>query len=222
MEDRKKLENRAKAYGLKNLAQDVGVSRQALHGFFSGGDMKLSNFERLLSCLGWTMEVSPQEALEDVLGNLKLYGAPLLVDDPEVYLSLEETLYKALALSRKEARVASVLPYLLVLKSYALKAEKLLDLFRDETSSLQLLGYYLDVALSFRYRKPLANLLRKIEKREVKLKSFYLRESDEGRNPKLYKRFENDPAKKWKVLTRDNLEDLVQRFRKWEREDAAA
>ena len=122
---RRNLESRAKAYGMEALANDTEVSRQALHSFFKGGDMKLSNLEKLVQRLGWSLSLDPVDTSKDVLGNLKEYGAPLVADQPHVYYSLEEALYKALEFSREDARIASVLPYFLLQRAYKLNSDKL-------------------------------------------------------------------------------------------------
>jgi len=214
---RVKLHERAKAYGLIRLQNEIGLSRQALYLFFSGGDMRLSNFEKLLRALHCDIKIEPPKLLKsDVLGNLKRHGAPLLVESWNVALSLEESIQLALQLSRSESRLSSVLPYLLVRSTYKLDHKKLISKISN-SMEFQLLGYYLELALQFHYRKPLEQLSRSVRRRANKLTPLYLRERDEGKAADKFERFKNNSAIKWKILTRDTQENLLERCHKWEK-----
>ena len=138
-------------------------------------------------------------------------------DLARVHLSLEETLVEALTLSRKDSRLTSVLPFLLVQKVYSLKHQLLLALLGTDPVRAQLMAYFVSAALEYHYREPLSALLKLLKKRVGRPKTpLYLRQADEGRSLRSFARVQNKAAKQWQVLTRDSLDDLVLRCRKWE------
>ena len=149
---RRRVKERAEAYGLSNLAQGAGLSRQALYSFLEGGDMRLSNFLSVLKVLNMEMKVDESLVESDVLANLKAYGAPLVAGEAKTALLPEESLVEGLKLSREDARLTSVLPYLLVKRAYQWDQNDLLSRLKDNVSMQQLLGYYVDVALAYRKR----------------------------------------------------------------------
>jgi hypothetical protein len=222
VEKRQELKERARAYGYQELAKDVGLSRQSLNNFFTGGDIKLSNFERLVSVLGYHLNLENPEVTTEVLfENLKEYGAPLLAHSGGAVLPLEETVVRSLLESRKESRLPTVLPYVLVKNAYKLDSKKLFRHLSSETEK-QLLGYYLESALAFSDKAPLRKLHTQVKRQTKSLENLYLNVEEEGRPRERYERFENAPAKKWKVLTRDSLDSVLQRLRKWKRLDDTA
>jgi hypothetical protein len=214
---RQELKLKAQAFGVSRLSESTGLSRQALYDLFDGGDMKLSNLEKVSEALGVELSFSVASATaEDILGNLTQYGAPLMIERPKVPLSLVETLVKALGLVKKESRLTSVLPYFLLKKYRSLNEKELLSRLRNNPEGLQLFGYFLEVALAFRKRKSLQRLLLKVE-RSLDSKSFLvLRDGDESKSLKEFERFNNPAAKKWRVGTREALSYLVERCKKWE------
>lgn len=219
---RERVKRRAEAYGLSNLAKDAGLSRQALHSFFEGGDMRLSNFLSVLKVLNMDFKVDEFVGGADVLANLKAYGAPLVTGEAKTALLPEESLVEGLKLSREDARLTSVLPYLLVKRAYQWDQDDLLNRLKEDVSMQQLLGYYVDVALAYRKREPLTQLKLKLKKMVEKVKPMMLAKRDQGKNLKNFKRFVNAPAHEWKLGTRDDLESLVARCRKWERLNASS
>lgn len=219
---RMRLMRRAEAYGLSNLAKDAGLSRQALHSFFEGGDIRLSNFLSVLRVLNMDFKVEEFVEDSDVLANLKAYGAPLVTGEAKTALLPEESLVEGLKLSREDARLTSVLPYLLVKRAYQWDQDDLLSRIKDDVSIQQLLGYYVDVALAYRKREPLAQLKMKLKKLVEKAKPMMLAKRDQGKNLKNFERFDNSPAREWKLGTRDDLESLVARCKKWERLNASS
>lgn len=220
---RQALRARAQAYGLSRLSEDSDVSRQALYAFFDGGDMKLSNLESLMDVLGVELSFkAPDPVDEDVLGNLGRFGSPLVAGKPKTPMTLEASLAKALRLVGGEGRLTSVLPYLLVHKAQTVDGKELLKHLEGDSKSLQFLGYFLDVALAYRKRKPLEKLRKSVEKKLKQKSDLMLRERDQGKSLKDFERFDNPAAKKWRVGTRDELSYLVERCRKWEKLEQTA
>ncbi|MCB9026771.1 MAG: hypothetical protein H6625_10670 [Bdellovibrionaceae bacterium] len=220
---REELKAKAQAFGVSNLSESTGLSRQALYDLFEGGDMKLSNLEKVLGALGMELSFNvSQPTAEDVLGNLTRYGAPLVMDTPKVPMSLVETLVSSLKLVKKESRLTSVLPYFLLKKYRSLNEKELLGNLKKNPEDLQLFGYFLEVALYFRKRKGLQKLLLKVEKLLDSKSFLVLREGDQTKSLKNFERFDNPAAKKWKIGTRDELNYLVERCKKWEELEKAS
>lgn len=219
---RQRVKERAGAYGFSRLATEAGLSRQSLHSFLGGGDMRLSNLFSVLKVLNLEMQVEDSFGEADVLANLKDYGAPLVAGDAKTALLPEESMVEGLKLSRKDARLTSVLPYLLVKRAYQWDLNDLLSRLKDDLPMQQLLGYYVDVALAYRKRAPLTELKLELGNVVGKVKPLILSKRDQGKSLKDFKRFVNAPAKEWRLGTRDELESLVARCQKWERLNASS
>ena len=217
----KLVEKRARAYGLKELAQDSGLTRQTLYTFLRGGNLTLNHLYKILKVLGLRLEVHEEVRDEDVLGSLSRLGAPLPGMEDFKRMGLEETLARALEVSRRESRLSTVLPYVLIKRAYQIKAGELIDLLK-QPQEFQLLGYYTELALKYRYRAPLETLLSQLWAAKNQFKPLALRERDQGRAAADFARFVNPSAEKWKVLTRDREEDVVARLMKWEQLNEAS
>ena len=217
----KLVEKRARAYGLQELALESGLTRQTLYGFFKGGNLTLNHLYKILKVLGLELEIREEVRDEDVLGSLSRLGAPLPEVEGSKRMGLEETLARALEVSRRESRLSTVLPYVLIKRAYQIKVGELIGLLR-QPEEFQLLGYYTELALKYRYRAPLETLLSQLWAAKNQFKPLALRERDQGRAAADFARFVNPSAEKWKVLTRDSEEDIVARLMKWEKFNEAS
>lgn len=150
----------------------------------------------------------------DVYAVLKNYGAPFW-DQPDASLSLEEAIVLGLKYSPKSghALIAGIIPYVLTINSEQLNTELLLRKLESEQQR-QLLGYFADFANQFkpsRKLKALSDELYDPNYEKFKLVS--------GRLTKLMKLViesrHNPTAKKWNILTIDELEGHFIRYRKW-------
>ena len=107
--------------------------------------------------------------------------------------------------------------YLLVKYAYRINLLEVYALLKSDSTYVQLLGYYLSVALNYRVRKPLAEFKKQLSRKLKRKSSVYLRVVDERKDPQSFIRIENKAANEWNVLTRDNLNLLRDRCLKWER-----
>ena len=201
-----------KKQNLTQLEKSTDLSRQALHGALKSKNMQLKNLETVAQAMNYQVVLLPTETEENVLASLKKWGAPV-AHSSDGTLDLEHTVLAAIKFSRKVGLYESLVPYVLVKNVSTLNLLKLMGLALQE-NQVYVLGYFVEMANSFRTHPKLVQLLEflspmKGHKRET------LVVSEKVNFPELFEK--NSVALNWNLLVRGTLEDHLQRWGKWEK-----
>lgn len=202
------LKTQLKNSSLQDVSHHTGVTRQTLHNFLKGGNTTLSTLTALSSFFD-------ENKVEKLYESLAYYGAPLAVTKSQPHFELNETLKKALELSKTDALIASTMPYVLFKQRANLD---LTSLFRESVKSDtdSLLGYFLESANEFRNYRPFKTFssnMKKLVNYDESPKRKFNGESVDKEFLPLYSR--NNLALSWGLLDRGELKNHLDRFEKW-------
>ncbi len=211
------LKDTMKAYGLKPLAEDAEVSRTSLYNLMQGENFEGETLEKVCKVLGLEFGVmGTLPNAETVSNHLAYYGAPLFFDKSKhVSMSLEEVTKWGLKFAKDDGLLDSLMPFFLLENFKSLNKARLLS-FLDEEQTLQLLGYYLELASKFSNNKATYNFANSFFRKDFP--ELYLgKEKLTERTREVMNSKSNSVAKKWNVLTLGSMEDYFDRFRKWKK-----
>jgi hypothetical protein len=145
---------------------------------------------------------------ENLLANLKRYGAPLQTDAPlRAELSVEETLAQALVLSHKNPTVLRALP-VAVLKNLTFLDVDLLMRRANEHRENRSLGFVLDVAGTLAKDRALKRAAAQLHDRRVKHHSPYFVTAQGKFAQELARRNTPALAKKWHFVVNMPMESF--------------
>jgi hypothetical protein len=211
----RKLAGLIKEYGPNRLSKDSGVSRQGIYRLMSEKNPRYKTLEKISVPLKIDLDLTRQlSTTDEIYSSLKFHGAPIRTKSTKTPLPLEEALAQGIALSRLDGFISSIVPYLLFKKAKELNIPHLIALC-DNLGECQALGYYSDIANTFR-----PNL--KLNRMSDLLSDTHYKQEPLSKNTRLTESLKrlahisNNPiAKKWKLLTIDNLEHHLERYNKW-------
>ncbi|MBX3021217.1 MAG: hypothetical protein KF799_06015 [Bdellovibrionales bacterium] len=210
------LKKQAEKTGLRELAKKT-VSRQSLYNLFQNKDVRLSTLKSVAKHLGYDLnvELTPRRTLDTkhLHSALRKLGAPLY-DNEVTDFSLEQVVAWGLKAALKDKTVADVLPYVLAMNAADLDMLTLLQYLREDQQR-QLLGYFSDLANQFAPNAKL-NLLVDLLDRQFPVTD--LTGKAHGKFAERYfLSLKNATAQKWNVRTFSTTENLLERYRKWQR-----
>lgn len=202
------LKNLLKDKNLTDVSARTGLTRQTLHNFLNNRNTTLKTITALETFLH-------DEDVDQLYQSLAFYGAPLAVKKKHPFFNLQNTMRKALLLSKTDDLVASTLPYVF----YKQRANlKLMELFREsvKTNTDKLFGYFLESANEFREFLPFKNFT-------SKMKNFFsYKDSTPTKfddtfvtNEFLPLYTKNKVALSWGLLDRGDFQHHLDRFEKW-------
>ncbi len=150
----------------------------------------------------------------DVYSALINYGAPVY-GTSDSSLSLEEAIIFALKYcgKRGHALVAGTLPYVLVLNENGLEIDKLIRGLKTE-NQMQLLGYIVDMADQFIESTKFKILMTLLYSEKYKPLNITGEEITELMKQVIKSRH-NPTAQIWNIVTIDEVEGHLVRYRKW-------
>jgi transcriptional regulator with XRE-family HTH domain len=210
-----KLERLIRSYGPNRLSRDSGISRQGIYRLISERNPRYETLDKIAMALQIDLDITKAlPTTDDIYSSLKFHGAPLRARETKKPLSLEETIARGISISRTDGLIISIVPFLLFKKADKVNIPSLIALC-DGLGEVQALGYYADIANTFRPNKKLAKLVDVLDdlpfKQELLSKNTRMTESLK----KLIKIIENPIAKKWKFITIDSLAHHFERYDKW-------
>jgi transcriptional regulator with XRE-family HTH domain len=210
-----KLEGLIKDYGPNRLSRDSGVSRQGIYRLMSEKNPRFETLQKIATALKIDLDLTRKlPAVDEIYSSLKFYGAPISTQPTETPLPLEDTLAQGIALSRMDGFVSSIIPYLLTKKADELNAPHLIALC-DSIGESQTLGYYADIANMLKPNRKLSRLTNLLSDLTFRQEILSKKAKPTESFKRLAKAANNPIAKKWKLLTIDNLEHHLERYRKW-------
>lgn len=215
----RKLKKTAENHGLRKLARKTALSRQSLYNLFQRHDFKMSTLESVAEKLGYNLVVNlePNEDVDKTMlySSLRNLGAPFYEKSP-ANLSPEDTVLKALKCSSTDARVTDVLPYVLSTNSETLDFYLLLNNLKTKEER-QLLGYFVELANKLNPSVTLLSVLKLLYRNDFSELSLLTQKKLGKFTLELLKNVSNLSAKKWHVLTLSAENDLLERYKKWQR-----
>lgn len=196
----------------KNNVTDVslrtGLSRQTLHNFLNGKNPTLETLTKLQSYLCEENEVF-------IFESLAYYGAPLAVTQRIAHYDLNQTLKKGLELSKRNALIASTLPFVFFKQRASID---LIWLFRESIKSDtdKLMGYFLETAHEFRNFIPFKMFAKSMNKLGRYDKYQPTKLNGETVNSEFLPLYtQNSLALHWGLLDHGKLSSHISRFEKW-------
>ena len=210
-----KLVSLIKAYGPSRLAKESGISRQGIYRFLTERNPRYETLEKITSVLHIDFDLARElPTTDDVYSSLKFYGAPISTNPTDIPLPLEESLAHGIVHSRTDGFISSIIPYLLFKKADELNTSHLIALC-DVLGESRTLGYYADMANSFRPNKKLARLVDLLSDLHFEQEQLF-KNTKKTESLKILAKTVNNPiAKKWKFLTIDSLDHHLERYKKW-------
>jgi hypothetical protein len=214
----KKIAESATRFGVSRLSQKSGVSRQALYEMFHTRNPRFDSLARVTKALGFSVDLIEENVPDnDVYASLQYYGAPVVCQATDDPMPLESTVAYGLSLARREQLAESLLPYVLHLNCEKLDLPRLVELAQRQNES-RALGYFANVAFVYDNNPKLGLLKDLLKKENFTAEPLNKNVSPSKRMLKLYSLVSNDIAKQWGFLTQDDLEHLLQRYEKWEKD----
>jgi len=210
------IKDMMRAYGMKPLAEQAGVSRTSLYNLLRGENFEGETLAKVAQVLNLEFGlIGKKPAYEEVCNHLAYYGAPLFFDPTKpIRMSLEETIKWGLKYSRTDGLLESVMPHLLMRKFSSLGRAKLFSLL-DEESLLQLLGYYLDLVGEYSKNRKLKEFAHSIFQNEFE-PLYFGNDKPTKRTLLALRSKKNALAIKWKVFSFSSLDDYFVKFKKWD------
>lgn len=196
---------------LSKLEGETQVSRQALHNAIKSKNMKLDNLSSVARAMNYKVVLTPVYSEENLLSSLVKWGAPL-AHSADGNLSLEVTVAEASRQARQDGLYESVVPYVLAKNAEELKLEELVGLAFLE-DQVAVVGYFAEVANLFRPHKKLQEAALLLERGKKEGRQLLVT-TTKMNFPELFEK--NTVALKWNLLVRGNLQDHMDRWRKWE------
>jgi len=211
------LKNMMKAFGMKHLAEQAGVSRASLYNLIQGANFEGETLEKISKVLNVEFGVLGRTPTYDqVCDHLGFYGAPLAFNKSKLTsMSLEETTKWGIQFSQADGLLESVMPYFLFLNFLKMNRAQLLA-HLDQEYQFQLLGYYLELACEYSENKKMKEFLNAFYRKDFP-PFFFGFEKLSLRGLEVQNKKKNYPAEKWNVLSLNSAEDYFDRFRKWDR-----
>jgi hypothetical protein len=147
--------------------------------------------------------------------NLSKFGAPLAVEGvTNVDLSLEQTLVAGLALSRRDATVARVMPVVFAKNKDAVDSERLEFLARRK-GLLQVLGLFWDLTGSLMNNKELRRKAKRVkDNRRKRTENFFLNTKSNRFEQALAEANTPSVVRDWKFTMNMNMDSFESSFRK--------
>ena len=219
--DLESLKNNLKNSNLKNLENQIGVSRGSFYNFLNGENVTLDFLKKLES---YFKAIEKEKSYH----LLKYFGAPLALPTIEPDLpflknrvlsstSLKEVAQKGLVLAAQDPLIESIYPFFLYKN---LKDLNLEDLYRfSVTQELDgLFCYHLEIINAYNQSPKIISFLKKV--RALFNYSLRKKKKVDGTLPNKYELLlckKNELALKWGLYLNANPDDYIHRFKKWDR-----
>lgn len=200
-----------KSQNLSHLEKDSGLSRQALHSAVKSHNMKLENLSALAKTLKLQVEFTPVKTEKNLMSSLSKWGAPL-AHTKDGSLSLTACVRESLKQARHDGVYETLVPYVLCLNVEKLNPFELVAAAFLE-NQVNVLGYFVELANHFHSHAKFKYLLDLLRPAKNEQKEFLVL-STRTHFPELFEK--NNLALKWNLLVRGNVEDHLQRWKKWE------